>query len=148
MSELVELQAAISTWRADRDNEKDSRKANPQRNPYGKRIHGLNMDWAAAKAEHEAKLAAARAEYDAEYAKLRALHAQWEGAQPDKAKVTAGRPSTPHPDAVKIAAARARNAGVSKTLVRSLLGIANTEKLNALLREGQELLRREEGEDW
>jgi hypothetical protein len=143
MSEALQnLNLAIEEWRNTRT--RPENQPVPV-NPYGVKIHAMNMEWAEIKDEHARALDAKRQRYQERVAKLTELSARWKAENPTP---TTGRGSRRlvHSDGVKIAAAQALRAGVNKSTVRALLGIADTNRLDTLLAEGEALLNTKQGE--
>lgn len=139
---LQNLIEAIAEWRETRS----APTVEPiARNPYGAKIYALNMDWARTKDEHARLLDEKRAKYQEQVDKLHELAARWKADNPQKAAKDTGRRRLEHPDEIKTWAAQALREGVSKSTIRALLGIADTERLNTLLAEGEALLKAREG---
>jgi hypothetical protein len=134
---ITNLNRAIEEWRRTR-----TRPENRQVpvNPYGAKIYAMNMEWAEIKDEHARQLDAKRERYQEQVAKLQELSARWKAENPAPATGRGAKRLT-HSDAVKIAAAEAIRAGTTKSTVRVMLGISDTGRLDALLAEGEQLLK-------
>lgn len=97
------------------------------KDPAGVALFELNVEYGRAKRELKEK-------YAAEAERLKGLIA-------DKVPARKGpRPRPPYPDSLKAAAYRYYVGSGSKTAVRKVLGVADTQKLNTLLAEGKELV--------
>lgn len=141
MSNAVQnLIQELAEWRKHRSSAEVSPRSS---NPYGVKIYDLNMQWARTREEHAKALEAQRTQYLEQREKLTELSARWKADNPTP-KLPTGRPATPYPDALKIAAARALQEGTTKTAIRGILGIGSTEKLDAILTEGAALIEAEE----
>jgi hypothetical protein len=146
-TELSDLQDAVETYRTQRD-ETRVEKIQAERNPYGRSLHDLNVEWGKTKAEHEAKIKAQRDAYLKRASDLRNLSKAWDLEHPVVARPVRGRIPNEWPDEVKRAAAQAIEAGTNKSLVRTILGLSDTERLNRLLAEGDALLHHQDGAEW
>jgi hypothetical protein len=136
---LQNLSEAVEAWRTTRV-EAPVRVA--ESNPYGAKIYQMNLDWAEVKRQHAEALEARRIQYQEQVDRLHELSARWRADHPVP-KGGRGRPRIEHSDDVKRAAAQAVLEGENRTVVRALLGISSTERLNTILAEGQALLERE-----
>jgi hypothetical protein len=139
---LQHLHDTVDHWRSNRT--VAAREALPE-NPYGPKLHDLNTKWGEVLAEHDKLIADKREAYLEERRKLTERSAQWREAHPAP-KRKPGRPTTPHPDEVKIAAAKALQEGVSKSTVRAVLAVVDTKKLDQILQDGEALLNNEKEE--
>jgi hypothetical protein len=145
-NEIENLAQAVNEWRGVKSQSGPKPKA---KSPYGQKIYDLNMKWAETKKAHMAAIQAEEAKYREEYNKLTGLQNRWQAEQsrqqreiPDTAR--RGPKISEHSDEVKMAAAAAIRANHKKSLVRAVLGVSNTERLNRIIREGEELLQAEE----
>lgn len=140
---ITNLSEAVAEWRGAKSKSGPKPKA---KSPYGQKIYDLNMKWAETKKAAQAAIKAEEEKYREEHTKLTELQNRWQAEQgrPQVDTTRRGPKISEHSDEVKIAAAAAMRAGYSKSLVRAILGLSNTERLNALLREGEELLQVQE----
>jgi hypothetical protein len=139
---ITNLSQAVKRWRGERT----TPTVEPlERNPYGAKIYQANLAWAETKKRHAQALEAERAEYLKMVEKYTEMSARWKAENPTQTGQRSGRPRAHHPDEIKILAARALREGTSKTVIRSLLGISDTDKLNTLLAEGEALLKAQGG---
>lgn len=142
-NEIQNLILAIEEWRGSKTTTGPSAKI---KSPYGAKIYEANMKWAATKQAALEAIKADEEKYQAEIGKLNDLHNRWLAEQSQGRIETAkrGPKRHEHSDDVKMAAAAAIRAGYKRTLVRITLGLNDTQRLNELLREGEELLQVQE----
>ena len=107
--------------------------------PSARALQVLNSEYGEAKR-------AAKAAYMAERERLLEAIAAERAVRPVRARGRA--PFGPYPDSLKVAAYNLYREAGSKTLVRTMLGVTDTQKLNTLLAEGKELWKAKREEGW
>lgn len=142
---LHNLNDAVAAYRAQKSDAPQA-PAPKAKSPYGQKIYDLNMAWAERKKEIQASLAEEEAAYKADVQKWQDLHDRWErdNRPSNQGQGSRGPQRTEFPPEVKIAAALLVRQPGKKSVARAILGISDTGRLNALLREGEELLQAQE----
>ena len=130
MSFVEELSAEVKKYR---ESNLAAQRRDRGASPGSVALQKLNYEYGEAKR-------AAKAEYSAERERLMVVIANERAEKLGEARSPGRAPFGPYPDSLKIAAYNLYREVGRKSLVRTILGITDTQKLNTLLAEGKELV--------
>lgn len=146
MSHIEDLKTELDAWR---ESIKSERQEARTKNPYGQQINDLNVEWGEKKKAHKERLAKEEGEYRARISRLQAMSDTFIKEQPP-AGPSGRKPNPDFSDEIKILAFHAEK-DFGRTVVRGLLGLTDTKKLDRILAEGKGLAEQvdtTEEEEW